>query len=147
MPAARLLHMGAAEAGQAGAQPICRLSPEARGRHLRGGTGEPLKLYWLRAAPPSPAAGQHVRAGKGAGFKFENPAVGAGLSGEPGRNAQALGEGLRIPLRAPGSVLWPGLLAICPCGPCRASASYCGEWEWSPGSSSSPPAGKLLLSL
>lgn len=107
MPAARLLHMGAAEAGQAGAQPICRLSPEARGRHLQGGTGEPLKLYWLRAAPPSPAAGQHVRAGKGAGFKFENPAVGAGLSGEPGRNAQAPREGLRIPLRAPGSVLWP----------------------------------------
>ena len=62
---------------------------------LGGGAGGPLRHYWLRAAPPSPAAGQHFRAGKGAGFKFENPGDGGGVERGTGPSAQAPGEGAR----------------------------------------------------
>lgn len=81
--------------GRRAPSPICSLPLEARGRHLGGGAGGPLRHYWLCAAPPSPAAGQHVRAGKGAGFKFENPGYGGGVERGTGPSAQAPGEGAR----------------------------------------------------
>ena len=58
-----------------------------------GGAGGPLRHYWLRAAPPSPAAGQHVRAGKGAGFKFENPGSGGGVKRGMGPQCASAGGG------------------------------------------------------
>ena len=58
-----------------------------------GGALGPRRHYWLRAAPPSPAAGQHVRAGKGAGFKFENPGDGGGVRRGIGPQCASAGGG------------------------------------------------------
>ena len=67
--------------GQRAPLPICPLPTAACCRHLQGGAGELVRHYWLRSAPPSPSDGLQVRAGKGAGFKFENPGDWAGLGG------------------------------------------------------------------
>lgn len=88
---ARSLHVGAAEAGPAGTlahlpAASCGWLPSPSGRG-----GELLRHYWLQAAPPSPSAGQHVQAGKRAGFKFENPGDRGGVG--QGTELQCAGAG------------------------------------------------------
>lgn len=102
--------------GQQAPLPICPLPTTICCRHLQGGAGELLRHYWLRTAPPSPCAGLQVRAGKGAGFKFENPGDWAGLGGNGAavRRRQRSGQGSS----SQGSgVCALVCLAICPCRP------------------------------
>lgn len=79
-------------------------------------------------APPSPSDGQHVQAGKGAGFKFENPGDRGGVGRGTELQCAGAGGGGADPLLRSRVRALAGLPSAPVC-PYWASASYCHEGE------------------